>query len=275
MSMSDVFNTLIAQLEQLIASCVNAQRTSDRAQGAQAALKQIVGLLLQIMQSPVAEELGEVVHQRVQRVLDQIAGEPLLEVALAEYLRGHIQALEASARKLVEASQEAGAQAARGCPARTPDQRLADSIVEVVGILGDKLETVQRECAALPLIIPGLLDALAARMQISVGVIAPATTPATGTAVAVVPAAGGASVPHRYWTHRGKAQALRCEAHQFGSDLLASLNRHRGEIDDAQGGGWYNPVTLRAVAVALCALAAKAHARGEALVAHANARVRL
>lgn len=274
MALTERFSNFASPLASALKRYDEAMRTGAKAEVIAQLAGEILPLLAQLAQSPLAREVGEALHGRVRGVLDQLSGEPLLTVLVAEYLRGQIHALEASARKLIEVSQGTIHHATYSRRGQTPDVLLATAIVEKMGILGSKLRTVQDECASLPLIIPASLDTLAARMQIAGGLVAAAAPAVAGPGtVLVVPAASAESASYRYWTHHGKAQDLRREAHRFGEHLLASLKGLRDEIDGAQCAGWYHPATLRAVADSLCTLAANALSRGDALVARANAAV--
>lgn len=299
MSANDFAVYLITGVERLLAQCMEAQRDRTRVEDGQAIFAKVLPLLTQFVQSPVAQEFAGVLHARMQDVLEQYSGASLITVLVAEYLRGQIQTIEGSAHRLIDASDETSQRRGRGCGKETPELRAAVAVSAQAGILDSKLHTIESACAVLPLIIPPSLETMAARLRIATALVAAAapraasapTAPAEGRATVVdaAPAEGDpanaesaaiaslpSDAPHfRYRTHRSKARDLRCATHAFGDLLRASLARLRGEIDAAQGNGWYNPTALAAVAEALCKLAMETTRESRLLTARANAPVKL
>ena len=259
---------LLARLATLRQQYEDCKRAGAKAEQTTQIVTQLITLLVQAVQTPLAKEVGSALHEMVQNTSSQVTRDPYFTTAIAEYLRTRIKVLDDAATRFADAFHEAGNTTQFGPPG--PAVLIPTTVLDQVPVLLDILYRTAYECESFSLLIPSSQSVLASQLLFESEKEDHATAPTvlattTGTASPTVPSpfptVPNLPIPIKrriFLTQGAKARHLLVKVMWFCRWLRAALRQRRTTLDQAGNFGLYDPVALSHVASVLLMDTAKA-----------------
>lgn len=263
---------LLARLTVLRREYDECKRAGAKSEQTAQIISQLITLLAQAVQTPLAKEVGSALHEMVQNTWSQVTRDPYFTTAIAEYLRTRIKVVDDAATRFADAFHEAS-NTQFGQPG--PAVLIPTTVLDQVPVLLDILIRTAQECQCFSLLIPSSQSVLASQLlfependdQVDDHATTP-SVPATtigmmGTPMVAspFPTVPNHPIPIRQrilLTQGAKARHLLVKVMWFCRWLRAALRQRRTTIDQAGNLGLYDPVALSHVASMLRMDAAKA-----------------
>lgn len=260
---------LLARLAELRRAYDDCKRAGAKAEQTSQIVTQLITLLAQAVQTPLAKEVGSAIYEMVQNTWSQVTRDPYFTTAIAEYLRTRIKVVDDAVTQFTDAFHEASYNNQFGQP--EPAVLIPTTVLDQVPVLLDILYRTAQECQSFSLLIPSSQSVLASQFLFEPAKGGYATAPnvpttTIGTAPPSVPSpfptvpnlpVPNLSVPNLlipirqqrlFLTQGAKARHLLAKAMWFSRWLHASLRQRRTTIDQAGNLGLYDPVALIHVA---------------------------
>lgn len=262
------FSSLLARLAGLRSEYDECKRAGAKSEQNTQIITQLITLLAQAAQTPLAKEAGSALHEMVQSTWSQVTRDPYFTAAIAEYLRTRIKVVEDATIQFTDAFHEANCDNRFGQPG--PAVLIPTTILDQVPVLLDILYRTAQECRSFSLLIPSSQSVLASQLLFEPEKEGHATAPnvlatTTGADAPNVPSPFPAiptlPIPVRQrllLTQGAKARHLLVKVMWFCKWLRTALRQRRTTIDQAGNLGLYDPVALSHVASMLVMDTAKA-----------------
>jgi hypothetical protein len=260
--------SLLARLAGLRREYDECKRAGAKSEQTAQIVTQLITLLAQAVQTPLAKEAGSALHEMVQSTWSQVTRDPYFTTAIAEYLRTRIKVVDDAAIQFADSFHEASYSNQFGQPG--PAVLIPTTVLDQVPVLLDILYRTAQECQSFSLLIPSSQSVLASQLLFEPEKEGHATAPnvlatTMGTTTSSVPSpfptVPNLLIPIRqriFLTQGSRARHLLAKVMWFCRWLRAALRQRRNTIDQAGNLGLYDPVALSHVASMLMMDTAKA-----------------
>lgn len=261
------FTAFFDRLNGLCRAYDESRRAGAKSEQTTQIVTQLIPLLTQALQTPLAKEVGSALYDLVQNTWRQVTRDPYFTTAVAEYLRTRIKVVEDATNRFEDAFHEAGCNNQFGQPG--PTVLVPTTVLDQVPVLLDILQRTAQECRSFSLQIPSSQSVLASQYLIGLenaghgtALDVTATTRTSAQSVPLsLPALPAFPIPIKqrmFMTHGAKARHLLVKVMWFCKWLRMALRQRRNIIDQAGNLGLYDLVALSHAASTLVADTEKA-----------------